>query len=136
MPVLATQAPNFGNGRREFQGRVPAVQTPRHEQVVHPPPGFWQRGHDAVQPLPQRCQPLGRVPHFGSADGNAGAHCLPVNVIDPGGLPGQGTCLGCYAKQPATQPLRIRPLGGISHGQAGGNENAGCGVDGRVCIGP
>ena len=53
VPVLATQSPNLGDGRAEFLGRVPAVQAPRHEQVVHPLPGFWQRGHDAFQPLPQ-----------------------------------------------------------------------------------
>jgi hypothetical protein len=48
LPVLAAQSPNLGNGRPEFQGRVPAVQAPHHEQVVHPLPGFWQRGHDAL----------------------------------------------------------------------------------------
>jgi hypothetical protein len=136
LPVLAAQSPNLGNGRPEFQGRVPAVQAPRHEQVVHLLPGFRQRGHDALQPLPQRCQPRGRVPQFGSADGNAGSHGLPVNVIDPGGLPGQGTCLGCDAKQPVTQAVRTRQLGGVGHGQAGGSENAGRGGDGSVCIGP
>jgi hypothetical protein len=136
LPVLATQSPNLGNGRPEFQCRVPAVQAPRHEQVVHPLPGFWQRGHDALQPRPQRCQPRGRVPHFGGAGGNAGTHGLPVNVIDPGGLPGRGPCLGCDAKQPATQAVRTRQLGGIGHGLAGGNENAGSGGDGRVGIGP
>jgi len=136
LPVLAPQAPNLGHGRPEFQCRVPAVQAPRHEQVVHPLPRLWQRGHDALQPLPQRSQPRGRVPHFGRAGGNAGTHRLPVNVIDPGGLPGHGTRLGCDAKQPAAQAVRTRQLGGISHGQAGGNENAGGGGDGRVCIGP
>jgi hypothetical protein len=136
LPVLATQSPNLGNGRPEFQCRVPAVQAPRHEQVAHPLPGFWQRGHDALQPLPQRCQPRGRVPHFGRAGGNAGTHCLPVNVFDPAGLPGHGPRLDGNAKQPVTQPVRTRPLGGISHGQTGGNENAGRGGDGRVCIGP
>jgi hypothetical protein len=45
-------------------------------------------------------------------------------------------CLSGDAKQPATQAVRTRQLGGISHGQAGGNENAGSGGDGRVCIGP
>jgi hypothetical protein len=53
LPVLAAQSPNLGNRRPEFQGRVPAVQAPRHEQVVHPLTGFRQRGHDTVQPLPQ-----------------------------------------------------------------------------------
>ena len=136
LPVLATQSPDLGNGRPELKGRVPAVQAPRHEQVVHPLPGFWQRGHDALQPLPQRCQPRGRVPHLGSAGGNAGTHCLPVSVIDPGGLPGPGPCLGRDAKQPATQGVRTRQRGGIGHGPAGGNENAGRGGDGRVGIGP
>jgi hypothetical protein len=31
LPVLAAQSPNPVSGRREFQGRVPAVQAPRHE---------------------------------------------------------------------------------------------------------
>ena len=53
LPVLDPQSPNLGNGRPEFPGRVPAVQAPGHEQVVHPLPGFRQRGHDALQPLPQ-----------------------------------------------------------------------------------
>jgi hypothetical protein len=136
VPVLATQSPNLGNGGPEFQRRVPAVQAPGHEQVVHPLPGFRQRGHDALQPLPQRCQPRGRVPHFGRADGTAGTHCRPVNRIDPGGLPGHGAGLGGDGKQPAAQAVRRRPLGGISQGQAGGNENAARGGDGRVCIGP
>ena len=142
LPVLATHSPDLGNGRPEFECRVRAVQAPRHEQVVHPLPGFWQRGHDALQPLPRRCQPRGRVPHVGSADGNAGTHCLPVAVIEPGRrqrmyeLPGHGTRLGCDADQPAAQAVRTRLLGGIGHGQAGGSENADSGGDGRVCIGP
>jgi hypothetical protein len=53
LPVLATQSPDLGHGRPEFQCRVPAVQAPGHEQVVHPLTGFRQRGHDALQPLPQ-----------------------------------------------------------------------------------
>jgi hypothetical protein len=53
LPVLAPQAPNLGHGRPEFPGRVPAVQSPGHEQVVHPLPGFRQGCHDALQPLPQ-----------------------------------------------------------------------------------
>jgi hypothetical protein len=48
VPVLATQSPNPGNGRPEFQRCVPAVQASRYEQVVHPLPRFWQRCHDAL----------------------------------------------------------------------------------------
>jgi hypothetical protein len=136
LPVLATQSTNPGDGRPELQGCVPAVQASRHEQVVHPLPRFWQRGDDALQPLPQRCQPRGRLPHFGSADGNAGSHRLPVNVIRPAGLPRRWTCLGGDGKQPATQAIRTRQLGGIGHGQAGDRENAGRGGDGRVSVGP
>jgi hypothetical protein len=45
-------------------------------------------------------------------------------------------CLSGDAKQPATQAVRTRQLGGISHGQAGGSENAGRGGDGSVRVGP
>jgi hypothetical protein len=136
LPVLATQSPNLGHGRPEFQGRVSAVQAPRHGQVVHPLPGFRQRGHDAFQPLPPRCHPRGLVAQVLGADGDAGTHRLPVDVADPGGLPGRGPCLGGDGKQPAAHEVRTRPTGGIGHGQAGGDENAGRGGDGRVCIRP
>ena len=55
--VLAPQAPNLGRRRAQFQGRAPAVQTARYEQLVHLLPGLGQRGHDLLEPLAQRRQP-------------------------------------------------------------------------------
>jgi hypothetical protein len=52
LPVLATQSANLGDGGPEFRGRVAAVQAPDDEQLVHPLPGFGQRGHDLLQPAP------------------------------------------------------------------------------------
>jgi len=63
-------------------------------------------------------------------------HRCPVDVINPRGQPGQDAVLGRDAKQPATQPVRIRQLRGIGHGQAGSNENVASGGDRCVGIRP
>jgi hypothetical protein len=133
LPVLTTQAPDLGNGGTQFHCRDPAVQASCHEQVVHPLPGFRQRGHDALQPIPERRRPPRRVLHSGNV---GGPHRFPGDVIDPGGQPGHETRLGGDAEEPAAQAVRTRQLRGVSHRQAGGNENVAGRGDRRIRVGP
>jgi len=115
---------------------VPAIQAPRDEQVEEPLPGFGQRSCDLLKPVTQRCPPRRRVPHSGSVGGGAGIHRLPVDVIDPGEQARRETVADRHAKQPAPQLVRTCQLRGISHHQAGGNENVAGGGDCRIRIGP
>jgi hypothetical protein len=57
-------------------------------------------------------------------------------VIDPGGQAGRETVAGRDAEQPAPQLVRTRQLRGISHDQAGRNENVAGGGDCRIGIRP
>jgi hypothetical protein len=99
-------------------------------------PGFGQRGHDLVKPVPQRGPPRGRVPQVGNVSGDVRMHRVPVDVVDPGGQAGRETVGGGDAKQPASQPVRTGQLRGIGHSQPGGDENVTGGVDCRIGIGP
>jgi len=57
LPVLPPQPSNLGDIGAQFPRRVPAIQTSRHEEVILQLPGSGERGHDLVQPVPQRCLP-------------------------------------------------------------------------------
>jgi hypothetical protein len=57
-------------------------------------------------------------------------------VIDPGGQARREPVADRDAEQPAPQLLRTRQLRGISHYQAGGNENVAGGGDCRIRIRP
>ena len=85
LPVLAEQPPNLGHVGGQFPCRVPAVQASRHEQVEEPLPGFWQRGHDLLKPVLQRCPPGRPLVHVGNVVSDVTAHGRPVEENAPGG---------------------------------------------------
>ena len=136
LPVLAAQPPDLGNAGAQFQCCVPAVQAPCDEQVEEPLPGFGQRSYDLLKPVTQRCPPGRRVPHCRDAGCGTGIHRLPVDVIDPGRQARRENVADRDVKQPAPQLVRARQLRGITHYQAGGDENVAGGGDCRVSVRP
>jgi hypothetical protein len=127
LAVLTAQPLSLGDAGAQFERGIPAVHGALHEQVVQLLPGFWQRGHDLLEPVLQRCLPCNGVPHvrrIRQAASDAGLQHSPVDGVDPGTQSGRELAMRGDAKQPVPQAVRPRQLRGVIHLQISDDEDA------------
>jgi hypothetical protein len=139
LAVLAAQPPGHVRVGAKFPRGIRADQRPSDEQVVHPLPRFGQRGHDLLQPAPQRRPPLRRTSRIRLTQrisSDAGLHRTPVDGIGSGRNSGRELAMGRDAEQPVAQALRARQFRGVSHRQIGDDQNVTRCRDRGVGIGP
>jgi hypothetical protein len=137
--VLTAQPTGFRGVGAQFPRGVPAVQSPSHEQVVHLLPGFGQRSHDLLQPVPQRRPPRRGTPHIRLIQPtslDAGLQRPPIDGVGPGRQSRRELGVVRDAQQPVPQAVRMRQLRRISHRQIGDDEKVTGSGDRGVGIGP